>query len=118
MHAVCETHAFRRAAADAGMTEAQIETLVDYLAENPTAGDVIEGTGGCRKVRVAAPGKGKSGGYRTVTFFTGETMPVFVMTVFGKGEKANLTKAERNKLREITKEIVKTYRTKVTKVEG
>jgi hypothetical protein len=110
MHAVCETHAFRRASAQAGMTEDEIASLVDFLAENPTAGDVMAGTGGCRKVRVSGRGKGKSGGYRTITFFTGEALPLFLVTVFSKGERANLSKAECNKLRDITKAIVNEYR--------
>lgn len=94
MHAVCETHAFRRAAAQSGMTEDEVSALVEYLAANPTAGDVIQGTGGCRKLRWAGRGKGKSGGYRTVTFYTGTLSPVYLLTVFGKGEKANLSRAE------------------------
>ena len=70
-------------------------------------------TGGCRKLRVAGRGKGKSGGYRTITFFSGEMMPVFLITVFGKGEKSNLDKAERNKLRVLTKLISEEYSRKV-----
>jgi hypothetical protein len=105
MHAVCETHAFRRAAAQSGMTEDDIVALVSYLADNPTAGDVIAGTGGCRKLRWAGRGKGKSGGYRTITFYSGVMMPVYLLTVFGKGEKANLSDAECNALRALTKAI-------------
>jgi hypothetical protein len=105
MHAVCETHAFRRAAAKAGMSEDEISALVDYLANNPTAGDVIAGTGGCRKLRWAGRSKGKSGGYRTVTFYSGAMMPVYLLTIFGKGEKANLSDAECNALRALTKTI-------------
>ena len=52
MHTVALTHVFERAAADAGMSEDEIQVLVDFLAVNPTAGDVMAGTG-CRKVRVA-----------------------------------------------------------------
>jgi hypothetical protein len=77
---------FEKAADDAGMSEEEIEDLISYLAENPMAGDEMEGTGGCRKVRVAGRGKGKSGGYRTVTFYSGENLAVFLITVFGKGE--------------------------------
>jgi len=106
MHAVCETHAFRRAAAGAGMDEDEISELVGYLANNPTAGDVIAGTGGCRKLRWAGRGKGKSGGYRTITFYSGAIMPVYLLTVFGKGEKANLSNAECHALRALTKAIV------------
>jgi hypothetical protein len=116
MHAVCETRAFRRAAVQVGMSDEETATLVDYLAANPTAGDEMSGTGGCRKVRVAGRGKGKSGGYRTITFYTGDMMPVFLITVFGKGEKANLTQGERNKLRDMTKQIAMEYQRKVAKV--
>ena len=110
MQAVCETHAFRRAAAGAGMSEDDIFALVSYLAENPTAGDVIAGTGGCRKLRWAGRGKGKSGGYRTITFYSGAMMPVYLLTVFGKGEKANLSDAECNALRVLTKAIAAKHR--------
>jgi hypothetical protein len=105
VHAVCETHAFRRAAAKTGMSEDDIFALVGYLAENPTAGDAIPGTGGCRKLRWAGRGKGKSGGFRTISFYSGAMMPVYLLTVFGKGEKANLSDAECNALRALTKAI-------------
>jgi hypothetical protein len=55
------------------------------------AGDEIPGTGGCRKLRVAGRGKGKSCGYRTITFYSGESMPVFLLTVFSKGERSDLS---------------------------
>jgi len=116
MHTVCETHWFRRDALDAGMSEAEITLLTDYLAQNPMAGDEIAGTGGCRKLRVAGRGKGKSGGYRTVTFYSGEMLPVFLITVFSKGERANLTQRERNDLKGLTSLIVEEYRTRVAKV--
>ena len=114
MHSVCETHAFRRAAEQAGMTEHEIARLVEDLARNPMAGDEMAGTGGCRKVRVGGRGKGKSGGYRTITFFTGETLPLFLLTVFSKGERANLSQAECNRLRDITKAIVSEYKVRMT----
>jgi hypothetical protein len=116
MHTVCETHSFCRAAENAGMTEDEISSLVDYLSENPMAGDEMGETGGCRKLRIAGRGKGKSGGYRTITFYTGEMMPVFLITVFGKGEKDNLTKGERNKLRQLTKFIYDEYQQRVAMV--
>lgn len=114
MHTVAELHTFVKAAAEAGMTADEVMTLVDYLSENPTAGDEIPGTGGCRKVRVAGRGKGKSGGYRTITFYTGRDLPVFLITVFGKGEKSNLTQGERNQLRDFTKAIVNEYKKRVS----
>jgi hypothetical protein len=118
MHTVCEQHSFRRAAESVGMSENEIDGLILYLAANPMAGDEISGTGGCRKVRVAGRGKGKSGGYRTITFYSGYNMPVFLLTVFSKGERANLSQGERNKLALITKAITASYETRVVKVSG
>ena len=108
MHAVALTHAFVRAAKQAD--EIEVDHLVSYLSENPTAGIEIAGTGGCRKMRLGGRGKGKSGGYRVVTFFTGEHFRVFALTVYSKGEWANLSKSECNALRLITKAIVTEYR--------
>ncbi len=118
MHTVCELSTFNRAAAEAGMTEREIWALIEYLAKHPLAGDEIAGTGGCRKLRWAGRGKGKSGGYRAITFYTGTEIPVFLVTVFSKGERANLTHEQRNALAVITKKIVAEYRTRVVKVSG
>lgn len=70
----------------------------------------MEGTGGARKLRWGARGKGKSGGDRVITFYAGPSLPVFGLGVFGKGEKANLTKAERNELRDILSHVAAAYR--------
>jgi hypothetical protein len=118
MHTVVQTHAFDRSAAEVGMSEAEVDDLVCYLAANPLAGDDVAGTGGCRKLRLAGRGKGKSGGYRVVTFYSGEQIPLFLITVFSKGEKANLSKSERANLALLTKELVRTYRGRVVKVGG
>ena len=91
------------------MTEAEMGAIVTLVAENPTIGARMAGTGGCRKVRLAKPGGGRSGGYRVVTFYTGPNIPVFLLTVFGKNEKANLTKAEQMSLAKLTKELVGRY---------
>ena len=116
MHTVAQLHAFNRAAADAGLSEREIERLVLLLSANPMAGVEFGGTGGCRKLRVAGRGKGKSGGYRTITFYSGEMMPVYLITVFSKGERANLSKEECNRLKELTKAIVQEYRVKIAKM--
>jgi hypothetical protein len=80
------------------MSDEEREALVDHVAANPTDGVLIQGTGGCRKLRYRKPGTGKSGGYRVITFFDGEDIPVALLTVFGKNERDNLSKAERNEL--------------------
>jgi hypothetical protein len=110
MHTVIETPIYLRDAKAAGLTESERLAIVDLLAIQPDAGDLIPGTGGARKVRVAGRGKGKSGGYRVITFYTGADLPVFLLNVFAKGDKINLTMAERNELRTILTEIARTYR--------
>lgn len=99
MQVVIETESYLRAAKDAGMAEDERIAAVDLVAADPESGDVMQGTGGVRKARLAGRGKGKSGGYRIVWYFGGGDIPVFLITVFGKGEKANLTQGERNALR-------------------
>lgn len=98
------------------MTEDEVDELVTFLAEHPIAGVEMVGTGGCRKLRFARRGTGKRGGYRTVTFYTGEHLPVFLITVFAKGERSNLSQAERNRLGLTTKAIVSEYKSKVAKL--
>ena len=92
------------------LTEQERSELVDFLARNPTAGDLMQGTGGARKLRWGAKGKGKSGGARVITFYGGPRAPAFLLTVFGKGQRANLTKAERNELRAVLGHLVAEYR--------
>src|SRR5689334_15412150 len=103
MHTAVETRAYLSAAKMTGMTDVEREEAVNVLANNPQAGDVMQGTGGCRKFRISGRGKGKSGGYRVIAAFGGGDIPVFLITVFGKGDKDNLTKAERNDLAKLTK---------------
>lgn len=105
MHSVVETKAYLAAADDAGMTEIERDTIVDIIAADPGIGAIMPGCGGARKLRVRKPGTGKSGGYRVITYFAGDDVPVFLLTVFGKGEKDNLDKGERNALARLTKAL-------------
>ncbi len=118
MHTVTELKAFRRKATDAGMSEEDIDGLTAFLSENPDAGDVMEGTGGCRKLRWSIKGnnKGKSGGVRTITLFSGDNLPVFLITAFSKGQKINLSKAERNALKNMADQLVQTYSRRVVPI--
>ena len=102
MHTVIQTAFFEAAAKSAKMGEDEVTATVNFVASNPTGGDLLVGTGGVRKARIAKPGTGKSGGYRVVWWFGGDDIPVFLLTVFGKNEKANLSKAECNALRRLT----------------
>jgi hypothetical protein len=118
MHTVTETHAFHRQAEQAGMTEDEIEALILYLSATPTAGVVIKGTGGCRKVRMRGRGRGKSGGYRTITFYSGPDVPVYLIAVFSKGERDNLTQGERNILAKVAKAITAECGKKIVKARA
>lgn len=80
------------------LSENERAALISYLAAHPEAGDVIEGTGGVRKVRWAREGKGKSGGVRIIYFYYNKAMPLYLLTLYGKNEKNNLSAAERNDL--------------------
>ena len=110
MQTVVETGEFLRAAKKMGMDDAERSELISYLADNPEAGDEISGTGGMRKLRFAAKGKGKSGGYRIITFFSSVDIPVFLITAYAKSQKDNLTDKEKNVLKSLSADIVQTYR--------
>jgi hypothetical protein len=99
VHTVVETPEYLSAAKAAGMSEEERVAAVDYLARNPDAGALIPGSGGARKVRIAKRGRGKSSGYRVITYYRDDDSPVFLLTVISKGQQANLTKAQRNELR-------------------
>lgn len=77
-------------------------SLINYLATHPQSGNLMQGTGGIRKLRWAAQGKGKSGGVRVIYYYHNGSMPMFLLTLFGKGEKANLSLAERSDLSKLT----------------
>ena len=75
--------------------------LQAYLAENPSAGDVIQGTGGLRKLRWAAKGKGKRGGVRVIYFHVAAAAQIRLLLLYRKGIKDDLTAAEKAWLRAI-----------------
>ena len=110
MQTVVETAGFLGEARSLGLSDAERLAIVTWIAANPAAGKPIEGTGGARKVRFAGKGKGKSGGYRVITFFTGTDIPVFLLNIFAKNEKTDLTLKERHILRSVLADIARTYR--------
>lgn len=114
MHCVIQTEAFGDAAAEAGLSEDEILAIEAQLSDNPTLGDLIPGTGGARKWRIPAKGKGKRGGARIVSYFAAEDVPVFLLDVYIKGDKINLSQAERNELRVVLGTIADDYRQSMT----
>lgn len=105
---VAETAAYLAASSRLFDDEERSE-IVAFLAGSPTAGDLIVGTGGVRKLRWARKGTGKRGGARVIYFFHSDQMPLYLLTAFGKNQKANLTKAERNSLASLVAQLVSVH---------
>ena len=76
------------------------------MAARPKAGDLDEGTGGVRKLRWGLGAQGKSGGVRVIYYAHSEEMPLYLLTLFAKNERANISKAQRNELAELVDLLV------------
>lgn len=105
MHTVAETPEYLRRC-EKPLTEGERRDVVDYLAAHSKGGDLMEGSGGVRKIRWARAGRGKSGGVRITYYVHREAMPLYLLTVFAKNERANLSKAERNDMAEMVELLV------------
>lgn len=84
--------------------------LINFLALNPEAGEVMPETGGGRKLRWRAQGRGKRGGIRVIYYYHNDLLPLFLLSVFAKNEKDNLTRAERNDMKALLPRLVLGYR--------
>jgi len=89
-----ETTLFSRRA-DALLSREERAALIATLALNPLAGDVIPGTGGVRKLRFGAGGRGKRGAFRVIYYVLNEDMPLVAIILYGKGEQSDLTPDEK-----------------------
>jgi len=105
MQTVAETTIYLRCA-EKLLTDGERMDVVSYLAAHPKAGDLMTGTGGVRKLRWARAGKGKSGGVRVIYYVHSDAMPLYLLTVFAKGDRENLSKAERNDLADLVEVLV------------
>jgi hypothetical protein len=99
MQTVIETPTFLVDCRAASLTDDEVCEMVRAISLEPMVGGIIPGTGGARKRRFPGRGKGKSGGYRTVSYFAGDDVPVLLLALIDKGERVNLSHAERNGLR-------------------
>jgi hypothetical protein len=88
------------------LSEEERRDVLTYLAAHPKAGDLMEGTGGIRKLRWSRGGSGKSGGVRVIYYFHSEVLPLYLLTLFAKNERANLSKAECNELAGLVEYLV------------
>jgi hypothetical protein len=93
------------------MDESSKERFIEFIAKNPSAGELIPGGGGARKVRWASYAhEGKRGGARVIYYYHNKGLPIFLFTAYGKNQKANISMSEKNALSKIIKLIVQTYR--------
>lgn len=92
------------------MSDDERALLVDYLAHNPMAGDLVTGTGGIRKVRWGLEGRGKRGGARVIYFYHDADMPLFALTAYAKNERADLSQQDRNDFRQLTTMLVEAFK--------
>ncbi len=109
MHTVVETPPYL-ADAERLLNAEERATIVDTVSAEPRCGVIIPGTGGVRKLRIAASGRGKRGGARVVYLYGGVDVPVFLLAIFAKNEKSDLSQAERNNLAKVTSELMRSYR--------
>ena len=105
MITVAETGPFQKKA-NQFLSEEEKSDLIAYLSENPQSGVLIQNTGGIRKLRWARSGGGKSGGVRVIYYFHSDMMPLYLLAVFGKNEKANISMKEKQILSKLVKELV------------
>lgn len=99
MHTSVETPLFVRSASRAGITEEELDEIRTYLAQHPDTGDEMPGTRGARKLRFAARGRGKRGGYRVVTFYSGQDIPVFLLDIYATPREKGLISPSRKRTR-------------------
>jgi len=109
MITIAETEPFQKKANKLLSVEERNE-LISYLAENPNSGVLIQGTGGIRKLRWARSGSGKSGGVRIIYFHHSDVMPLYLLAIFGKNEKANVSAQEKKILANLIKQLITYWR--------
>lgn len=110
MQTILQTSIFLMQAKRCGISDEELQEILAAIAADPEAGALMAGTGGARKLRHARHGQGKSGGFRTIHYFGGDDIPIFALSIYGKNEKDNLTKAERNALAAILPKLAEAYR--------
>lgn len=92
------------------LSDEELALLIDYLAYNPAAGDLIPGTGGVRKLRWGLEGRGKRGGARVIYFYHDADVPLFALTAYAKNERSDLSQADRNDFKALTGLLVDAYK--------
>jgi hypothetical protein len=95
-----------------GLNDEDLQSLENTLIENPSAGAVIPGTGGLRKLRFAPPSRhiGKRGGTRVIYAFIVEGEAIYLFTLYGKNERTDLSPDEKRLFRNVLERLRKFHR--------
>jgi hypothetical protein len=91
---------FTRSAAGL-LSEDDIRELELTLLENPREGAVVGNTGGVRKVRLALPGRGKSGSTRVIYLYVEARETIYLLLCYPKNEQGNLTPEQSRRIRQL-----------------
>ncbi|MFT5521740.1 MAG: hypothetical protein ACI9IA_002345 [Enterobacterales bacterium] len=92
------------------LSSSERNELISYLSLHPKEGTIIEGSGGIRKLRWARGSSGKSGGVRVIYYYYNDSMPLYLVALFAKNEKANISDQEKSILKKLTKQLVALWR--------
>ena len=92
------------------LSDHEMDAVTYAIASNPAAGDLIPGTGGVRKIRFGKGGRGKRGGVRVIYYYHDPYVPIILMDLYAKNEKADLSRAECNSLKTTVAELKNEYR--------
>jgi hypothetical protein len=111
-HTVAETPGFIADCKEEGVSDAERAAIVNAIALDPSAGDLVQGSGGVFKRRFAGRGKGKSGGYRVMVAYVGENVPAYLLALLGKGTRANFDADEIKAMRQFTTGLKRAKRQK------
>lgn len=87
------------------LDDESFRALQNFLLAQPSAGDTIAGTGGLKKLRWSANGRGKRGGARTIYLFLSERQHIHLLTIYAKNEMQDLTADQKKMLKKIVEEI-------------
>ena len=93
-----------------GLSDKELRVLQEELTLNPQKGDVIQGTGGLRKIRISFDGRGKSGSGRACYVDFVVYGKIYLVTAYPKNEKENLSKSERNAIAKMIEQLEKSLK--------
>lgn len=87
------------------LSDGDLKKLQDALSQNPEAGDIVRGTGGVRKYRIPARGKGTRGGARVIYYYVVRRSTIYLLLAYGKGEADDLSADGRKHMRTLTQAL-------------